>query len=77
MLTAALLVFAPIALMMPYDDVKEAVDIANGTGFGLGASVFGPDQGMCLDVAKEIECGMVSVNDFAVFYVSEPFDPHD
>lgn len=55
---------------MPYDDVDEAVDIANGTRFGLGASVFGPDQSYCLDVAKRLECGMVSINDFAVFYVS-------
>jgi acyl-CoA reductase-like NAD-dependent aldehyde dehydrogenase len=57
---------------MPYDDVDDAVDIANGTKYGLGASVFGPDQGVCLEVAKRLECGMVAVNDFAVFYVSIP-----
>lgn len=64
--------FAPVALLMPYDTVEEAVDIANGTRYGLGASVFGPDQGLCVKVAKELECGMVSVNDFGVFYVSLP-----
>ena len=55
---------------MPYGTVDEAVEIANGTRYGLGASVFGPDQGQCLEVAKQLECGMVSINDFAVFYVS-------
>jgi acyl-CoA reductase-like NAD-dependent aldehyde dehydrogenase len=68
-LSTFLLVFAPIALIMPYDDVDEAIEIANGTKYGLGASVFGPDQSVCLDVAKRLDCGMVSVNDFAVFYV--------
>jgi hypothetical protein len=36
----------------------------------LGASVFGPDQEDCIKVAKQLQCGMVSVNDFAVYYVS-------
>ena len=54
---------------MPYETVEEAIGIANGTRFGLGASVFGPDQDECLKVAEQLECGMVSVNDFGVFYV--------
>ncbi|KAG5639503.1 hypothetical protein H0H81_000648 [Sphagnurus paluster] len=61
--------FAPIALLMPYDTVAKAIEIANGTRYGLGASVFGPDQREALKVAKELECGMVSINDFGVFYV--------
>ncbi|KAF8188356.1 meiotic sister-chromatid recombination aldehyde dehydrogenase [Pholiota molesta] len=51
----------------------EAIEIANGTDYGLGASVFGPDQEECVKVAKELECGMVSINDFGVFYVNLPF----
>ncbi len=62
-------VFAPVALLMPYENIEDAIDIANGTRYGLGASVFGPDQGLCIQVAKKLECGMVSVNDFGVFYV--------
>jgi acyl-CoA reductase-like NAD-dependent aldehyde dehydrogenase len=58
-----------VALLIRYEDVDEAVAIANGTKYGLGASVFGPDQDDCLAVAKQLECGMVSVNDFGVFYV--------
>ena len=54
---------------MPYETVEEAIEIANGTKFGLGASVFGPDQDLCLKVAEHLECGMVSINDFGVFYV--------
>lgn len=65
-----LVVFAPIALIMKYQTIDEAIAIANGTRFGLGASVFGPDQEQCLKVAKALNCGMVSINDFAVYYVS-------
>ncbi|TFK34820.1 Aldehyde/histidinol dehydrogenase [Crucibulum laeve] len=63
--------FAPIALLMPYDTIDEAVEIANGTRYGLGASVFGPDQEKCLKIAKRLECGMVSINDFGVFYMNQ------
>lgn len=63
-------VFAPIALLIRYDDIDEAITIANGTRYGLGASVFGPHQDLCLEVARELHCGMVSINDFGVFYVS-------
>jgi acyl-CoA reductase-like NAD-dependent aldehyde dehydrogenase len=62
-------VFAPIALVMPYGTIEEAIEIANDSRFALGASVFGPDKYECLDVAKHLECGMVSINDFGVFYV--------
>jgi acyl-CoA reductase-like NAD-dependent aldehyde dehydrogenase len=55
---------------MPYETVEEAVDIANGTRYALGAAVFGPDQDEALVIAKRLECGMVAVNDFGVFYVS-------
>lgn len=44
--------------------------MANSTKYALGASVWGPDQDLCLKVAKNLECGMVSLNDFGVFYVS-------
>lgn len=59
-----------MALILPYETIDEAIEIANGTRYGLGASVFGPDQEDCIKVAKQLQCGMVSVNDFAVFYAS-------
>ncbi|KAI0785356.1 Aldehyde/histidinol dehydrogenase [Irpex lacteus] len=63
--------FAPIAAIIKYDTLDEAIDIANNTKYGLGASVFGPDQEQCVEkVAKYLQCGMVSINDFGVFYDS-------
>lgn len=63
--------FGPIALLQSYETVEEAILLANGTRYGLGASVFGPDETYCLEVAKKLECGMVSVNDFGVFYLNQ------
>ncbi|KAK2460632.1 hypothetical protein APHAL10511_007102 [Amanita phalloides] len=63
--------FAPVAVLLMYETVEEAIELANGTKYGLGASVFGPDQDKCLEVAKQLECGMVSVNDFGVFYLNQ------
>ncbi|TFL07778.1 Aldehyde/histidinol dehydrogenase [Pterulicium gracile] len=63
--------FAPVVCLISYDEVEDAIDIANGTRYGLGASVFGPDQTQCLAVAKELDCGMVAVNDFGVFYLNQ------
>lgn len=63
-------VFGPVAVIMTYETLDEAVELANSTRYGLGASVFGPDQDRCVKIAERLECGMVSVNDFAVFYVS-------
>lgn len=54
---------------MKYDTIDEAVEIHNSTRYGLGSSVFGPDQRLCQKVARRLDCGMVSVNDFGVFYV--------
>lgn len=65
--------FAPVALILKYDTIEEAIDIANGTRYGLGASVFGPDQEQCVKIAQQLQCGMVSINDFAVYYVSRRF----
>ncbi|KAI0296140.1 Aldehyde/histidinol dehydrogenase [Russula brevipes] len=63
--------FAPIALVIPYNTVEEAIEIANGTRYALGASVFGPDKYECLHIAKHLHCGMVSINDFGVFYLNQ------
>jgi acyl-CoA reductase-like NAD-dependent aldehyde dehydrogenase len=65
-----LAVFGPVATIMTYEKVEEAIQIANSTRYGLGASVFGTHQDECYKVAEKLDAGMVSINDFAVFYVS-------
>ncbi|KAK7723329.1 Meiotic Sister-Chromatid recombination aldehyde dehydrogenase [Botryosphaeria dothidea] len=66
--------FAPVFLLMRAASVQDAVAIANGTEYGLGASVFGGRRADLEYVVDNVESGMVSVNDFAVYYaVQLPF----
>ncbi len=66
--------FAPICVLMQAASVDEAIRIANSTPYALGASVFGTNPKTLEKVTQQIKSGMVSVNDFAVYYaVSLPF----
>ena len=66
--------FAPICVVMRAASLDEAIGFANSTPYALGASVFGTATKDLERAAKEIKAGMVSINDFAVYYaVSLPF----
>ncbi|KAI9779193.1 MAG: Meiotic Sister-Chromatid recombination aldehyde dehydrogenase [Peltula sp. TS41687] len=66
--------FAPICLVMKARDVDDAIEVANATPYGLGASVFGRSRRDIDQVVAGFQAGMVSVNDFAVYYaVQLPF----
>ena len=45
-------------------DVDDAVRIANGTQYGLAASVFSADSERALGVARRIRAGSVALNTF-------------
>ena len=66
-------VFGPCLIIIPYDDVADAIDIANSTIFGLGASVYGTDIVLCQKVASQILAGQVSINDFVKSDIALPF----
>lgn len=67
-------VFGPVLTLMRAESIDEAVEIANGTEYGLGSSVFGASFAQCNEVAKRIDSGNVAINDFATFYVCQlPF----
>ncbi|KAM0751907.1 ALDH-like protein [Meredithblackwellia eburnea MCA 4105] len=63
--------FAPIMLVMSVSSTTEAIKIANGTRYGLGASVFGRNKEECRRCVRELRCGMVCTNDFGVFYLNQ------
>ncbi|GAA5989899.1 hypothetical protein JCM10908_002367 [Rhodotorula pacifica] len=64
-------IFAPVMTVMRYETLDEAINFANGTRYGLGASVFGKKQAECRYVMDRLECGMVCSNDFGVFYLNQ------
>jgi len=54
--------FGPVGVVYRAGDEEEAVEIANGTPFGLGSYVFTTDAAQAERVADRIEAGMVYVN---------------
>jgi succinate-semialdehyde dehydrogenase/glutarate-semialdehyde dehydrogenase len=54
--------FGPVASFYVVDTEDEAIEVANATPFGLGASVFTGDVEAGRRVARQIESGMVFIN---------------
>ena len=55
-------VFGPVVSVMPYEDIEDAIRIANASDFGLSGTVFTSDVNRGYDVAKRIKTGNVTVN---------------
>jgi aldehyde dehydrogenase (NAD+) len=53
--------FGPVATLLPYKTVDEAVEIANATKYGLNAMVFGATTD-AIAVGRKLRCGTVTVN---------------
>ncbi|MFI9837590.1 aldehyde dehydrogenase family protein [Nonomuraea sp. NPDC051941] len=54
--------FGPALPVIAYRDLGQAVERANGTAYGLTASVWSPDLDRAARVAAELDCGQVSIN---------------
>jgi succinate-semialdehyde dehydrogenase/glutarate-semialdehyde dehydrogenase len=54
--------FGPVAVVYKVESDEEAIDLANGSPYGLGGSVFGSDGERAQAVADRLESGMVFVN---------------
>lgn len=66
--------FAPIFVLMRAVSVSDAISIVNSTEYALGCSVFGSSSKDLDQVTRQVRAGMVSVNDFASYYMcSLPF----
>jgi len=55
-------IFGPVLSMMPYDSEDEAIEIANGTDYGLAAYVQSADLTRARRVAKALRAGGVHIN---------------
>jgi acyl-CoA reductase-like NAD-dependent aldehyde dehydrogenase len=66
--------FAPIALLIPFNTVDEAVALANDTAYGLTASVYTANVPLAIDISRRLESGSVHINSMTVH--DEPHLPH-
>ncbi|CAO3456227.1 Aldehyde dehydrogenase (EC 1.2.1.3) [Azospirillum argentinense] len=56
-------IFGPVVCVMPFDEEEEAIALANGTEFGLAASVWTEDVRQAHRVAHRMQAGIVWIND--------------
>ncbi|WP_345576490.1 aldehyde dehydrogenase [Nonomuraea rosea] len=59
-------IFGPVAAVVPYDTVEEALTLANATPYGLEGYVVGGDEERALALARRIRAGEVKVNGSSV-----------
>ncbi|MBM7365843.1 aldehyde dehydrogenase [Gordonia hydrophobica] len=65
-------IFGPVICVMPYDTIDEAVDIANGTEYGLSGAVYAKDDATAESIARRIRTGQIGVNNWDMC-VTQPF----
>jgi len=65
-------IFGPVLVLIPYDGIDNAVDIANDSPYGLAGAVFAADKETGIAIARRIRTGQVTVNGGA-FNPNAPF----
>jgi acyl-CoA reductase-like NAD-dependent aldehyde dehydrogenase len=66
-------VFGPVLSVIAYDDVEDAIEMANDSEYGLVAGVFSANVPDAEAVAEQLAVGTVWVNDSSVTLTSAPF----
>jgi acyl-CoA reductase-like NAD-dependent aldehyde dehydrogenase len=66
-------VFGPVAAVLPFDTLEEAVAIANDSIYGLSASLWTSNVTAAHKVARELEAGVVWVNGYDLGDMTQPW----
>ncbi len=59
-------IFGPVLAAIPYDDVDDAVAIANDSTYGLSGSVWTADADKGLAIARRVRTGNFNINGFMI-----------
>jgi acyl-CoA reductase-like NAD-dependent aldehyde dehydrogenase len=66
-------VFGPVLAVMPFDTLEEAIQIANGTRYALGAAIWTRDIDKAQHAATRLVAGSIYVNACGGVMVEMPF----
>jgi betaine-aldehyde dehydrogenase len=65
-------IFGPVIAVIPYDDERDAVRIANDSEYGLAGSVWTADMTKGMDIARRVRAGTFGVNQYTMDFIA-PF----
>jgi len=66
--------FGPVAAVFKFDELSEALSIANFTNFGLGGGIFSKDTSSAQSIGeKYLKTGNVAINDYVKSHPKVPF----
>jgi acyl-CoA reductase-like NAD-dependent aldehyde dehydrogenase len=60
-------IFGPVVTLTRSPSLDDAIEQANATRYGLQAAIFSRDLGSCLEAARRLEFGGVTVNEVPTF----------
>ncbi|GGO94749.1 aldehyde dehydrogenase family protein [Wenjunlia tyrosinilytica] len=66
-------IFGPVASVIRFATDEEAIEIANGTDFALVAAVYTQDDQRARRAGREIDAGVVFVNNYNRMFLGTPF----
>lgn len=66
-------IFGPVLVVIPYEDIDEAIAVANNTKYGLAAAVFSDDINEANRVSLALEAGLVHINTYDAETNQMPF----
>lgn len=66
-------IFGPVLAVLTFDDLEEAIELANRTMYGLAAGIWTKDIKKAHRVAQEIKAGTVWINTYNFYDAAAPF----
>lgn len=66
-------IFGPVLTVQRFTEADQALKLANGTPYGLLNGVWTQNLGLAHTMARDLQCGMVSVNEFPITFPQTPF----
>ena len=66
-------IFGPVGAVMAFDDVEEAIELANDTEYGLAATIWTRDVSLAHTLARRVRAGAVWINGWAAIDPALPW----
>lgn len=66
-------IFGPVVTLIPFDEEKEAIRMANATEYGLAATIWTQDVSRAHRVAQQVQSGIIWINCWLLRDLRTPF----